>query len=395
MAIDLNFNEQQQLVQQTANEFFAANCGPSLARRYENSEDPYPRGLWGKMADLGWLGMSFPAEYDGLETTFLDMYALYIEMGRHLVPSPHLETVAICGELVAALGTDAQKRRILPAIGSGDAILSFAFTELDGLYGPEGVTLAAKPRGDGFVLSGTKTLVNYAGSANWLVVAARTGGTDAADGISLFLVDPKAAGVTLERTANMGGYPLHSVTFADVTVGADDVLGPVGGAWKTLDEVMMKAAVLQSAMIQGAGEQVLEITVGYAKDRVQFGEPIGKYQFVQRLVTDVAVEAANLRLLALYAAWKIDSGQPFLREAALAKAAASKAAAAMTFASHEVHAGIGFMNDYDLQLFTTRCKHWEYNLGDARYCLERAMDESEGKLTTFEAAPATREMVQA
>jgi acyl-CoA dehydrogenase len=384
MAIDLNFNEQQQLIRRTAAEFFTANCGPAVARKYENSEDPFPRDLWGKMADLGWLGMSFPAEYDGLETTFLDMYALYIEMGRHLAPSPHLDTVALCGELVAALGTDAQKKRILPRIGAGDAILSFAFMEPDGLYDPDGVTLAAKANGGGHVLNGVKTLVSYAGSANWMVVAARTGGTDDVEGITLFLVDPKAEGVSLERTSNMGGYPLHTVAFADVAVGPDEVLGPIGSAWTTLDAVMLKAGVLQSAMIQGAGEKVLEITVGYARDRVQFGEPIGKYQFVQRLVTDVAVEAANLRLLALHAAWKIDSAQPFAREASLAKAAASKAAAAMTFASHEVHAGIGFMNDYDLQLYTMRCKHWEYNLGDARHCLKRAMNESEGKLICFE-----------
>jgi alkylation response protein AidB-like acyl-CoA dehydrogenase len=190
----------------------------------------------------------------------------------------------------------------------------------------------------------------------------------------------------MERTVNMAGYPLYAVTFADVALSAADALGPIDRAWPALNEEMMKAAVLQSAMVIGAGERVLDITVGYAKERVQFGVPIGKHQAIQYLTTDVAIQGHTARLLALQAAWRIDSGRSFLREASLAKAAASKAAAGMTHASHEVHAGIGFMIDYELQLYTMRCKHWEYNLGDARYHLERAMVESEGRHTLFESA---------
>jgi len=134
--------------------------------------------------------------------------------------------------------------------------------------------------------------------------------------------------------------------------------------------------VLQAAMVVGAGERLLEMTADYAKTRVQFGTPIGRHQAVQYLTTDIMIDTQEVRLLALQAAWRIDTGQSFAREAALAKAAASKAIAHMTFASHEVHAGIGFMVDYDLQLYTQRGKHWEYNLGDRRHSLERAVRES-------------------
>jgi alkylation response protein AidB-like acyl-CoA dehydrogenase len=378
MAIDLRFDEQQRQVQDTANDFFAKNSPTSLARQYENSETPFPRDLWGKMAELGWLGMSFPEEYDGLACSFLDMYALYIEMGRHLVPSPHLDTVALGGNLVAELGSEAQKAKVLSAIASGEAIVSFAFMEPEGLYGPAGVALPARRAGDRFTLNGTKVLAGYAGSADWLVCPVRTGAGGGEAGVSVFLIDPKTAGISLERMTTMSGYPLYAVTFADVTVTAADALGPIDGAWPALHQVMMKAAVLQSAMVLGAGERILDMTVGYAKDRVQFGEPVGKHQAVQYLVTDIAIHCDLVRLQALQAAWRIDSGRSFLREASLAKGAASKAAAAMTFASHEVHAGIGFMIDYDLQLFTQRGKHWEFNLGDHRYHLERVVAESEG-----------------
>jgi alkylation response protein AidB-like acyl-CoA dehydrogenase len=377
MAIDLTFTEQQQIIQATARDVFEKHSPPALARRYENSEDEFPRDLWRRMAELGWLGIGFPAAYDGLECGFLDMYVLYIELGRHLVPSPHLDTVALGGALVDALGDEAQKTRILPAVARGEAILSLAIMEPDGLYGPAGVTLAARRRGEDFVLTGTKVLVAYARSADRLVCAARTGGQASdAHGISLFLIDPRAPGVTLERTPNMAGYPLYAVTFADVVVSGADGLGAVDEAWPVLDETMMKAAVLQSAMVVGAGERVLEMSADYAKTRVQFGQPIGKHQAVQYLVTDIAIHGHVARLLALQAAWRIDSGRSFLREASLAKAAASKAAAAMTFAAHEVHAGIGFMTDYDLQLYTQRGKHWEWNLGDHRHHLERVMAES-------------------
>ena len=375
MAIDLTFTEEQQLIWNTAKEFFAKRCPPELARKYENSAEEFPRELWKEIADLGWLGMNLPAEYDGLDCGFLDSYGIYVEAGRSLAPVPLLEAIGIGAALVARLGSDAQKQALLSAIAAGDKLVTLAIMEPDGAYGAAGVSLSAAERGDGYVLDGTKLLVACAGSAHRLIVAARTGGAGE-DGISLFLVDPKAAGVTVERTKNIGGYPLYAVTLSGVAVSGADVLGAVGKAWPATDEVLMKAAVLQSAMVIGAGERVLDFAVNYAKERVQFGQPIGKHQAVQYLCTDVAIALHSVSLLTLHAAWKIDAGQPFLREAALAKAAASKGMAKMTFAAHEVHAGIGFMIDYDLQLFTLRGKHWEFNLGDARHHLELAVDQT-------------------
>jgi alkylation response protein AidB-like acyl-CoA dehydrogenase len=377
MSIDLNFNEQQTLIQDTAREVFARHCPPALVRRFQDHPEEFPRDLWGRMAELGWLGMTLPAEYGGLDCAFLDSYVLYLELGRSLAPVPHLETVTLAGGLVAALGDARRKAGILRRIVGGEAIFTCALMEPDGLYGPAGIALPARRDGDRFLLNGTKVLVPYARSAEALICAVRTGAAASfEEGVSLFLVDPHAAGVTIEPTPGMSGHPLSAVAFDDVAVTAADALGPIGGAWPVLHETLMKAAVLQSAMIIGAGERVLEISVGYAKDRVQFGEPIGKHQAVQYLVTDIAIHAHNTRLLALQAAWRIEAGLPFLREASLAKAAASKAAAAMTFAAHEVHAGIGFMLDYDLQLYTQRAKYWESNLGDQRYHLERVMAET-------------------
>jgi alkylation response protein AidB-like acyl-CoA dehydrogenase len=294
-------------------------------------------------------------------------------MGRCLAPSPLLETAGLVGALIAELGDEDQKQAMLPAIAEGEAIYCLALMEPEGAFGPEGVTLCARRCGDDFVLNGVKVLVPYAATANRLVCVVRTDTADVEHGISLMIVDPAAKGVTLDLTPNIGGLPLHTVTFDDVTVQGGDVLGPVGDAWPALHRAINKAAVLQSVIVVGAGERLLEMSVDYAKTRQQFGHPIGKYQAVQYLATDIAIQLNLTRLLALQAAWRIDAGHPFGREAALAKAAASKAAAEMTFAAHELHAGIGFMVDYDLQLYTRRAKYWESYLGDARFHLECAM----------------------
>ena len=203
MSIDLNFNEQQQLIQNTAREFFQKHCPIDVVRRAEKADEEYPADLWRGMADLGWLGITFPEAYGGLGCSFLDLYALYGELGRSLAPVPHLECVALAGTLVAELGSETQKAEWLPRIAAGEAILTPALMEPDGLYGPDGVTLSARRDGDNFLLNGVKLLVAYAKSADRLVCAARIGTGDGAAGVSLFLVDPKAPGVSLEKTTNM------------------------------------------------------------------------------------------------------------------------------------------------------------------------------------------------
>ena len=376
MGIDFNLTEEQELIGSTANEFFEKHCPPALVREYESNSSDFPKALWEQMAGLGWLGMPFPERYGGLDLAVLDMVPLYVELGRHLVPCPVLDTVALAGSLICALGSEDRKKALLPGIARGDSTIASAIMEPDGGYGPEAIQLKATRNGTGFLLNGTKVLVACAHSADKLLCAVRTATGVNEHGISLFLVDPRAPGATIERTPNIAGYPLYAIAFENVPVTEDAVLGEVDSAWPALYETSMKAAVLQSAMVVGAGERLLAMTTDYAREREQFGRPIGTHQAVQYLCSDIAIHCHQTRLLTLQAAWRIDSDRSFLREAALAKASASRGAAAMTFAAHEVHAGIAFVNDYDLQLYTRRAKHWEYNLGDLRYHLDRACAES-------------------
>ena len=370
--IDLEFDEQQVLLQQSARTFFASECPLSRVRELEHSELGYSPDLWKKMAALDWAGLSLPKTQGGAGGSLLDLYVLYLELGRALVPSPHLGSSVIAAETLARAGSAAQQR-CLSQIASGDLIVSPALMEAEGDYGAEAVQLAAAPTAaGGHRLDGAKLLVPYAHVADQLLVLARTG--PAPDATTLFLVKADKKGVDIEGLDNTAGYPLFAVRFDAVELSADAVVGAEGAGWETLKPALDRASVLQCAEIVGAGEAVLEMAIDYAKQREQFGQAIGKFQAVQYLCSDIAIDLHLSSLLARQAAWRVDEGLPHQVELALANAQASEAAQRMVRQAHEVFAGHGFMLETDLQLYTRRAKYWQYNLGEARYHFEAAVD---------------------
>ena len=365
--MDLSFNEQQRALQKTAREFLESNCPMTQVRELEESDLGYSTELWKQMADLQWLGITFPERYGGAEGGMLDLYVVYQAMGRTLTPSPHLACF-VAGETLLRGGNDEQRQRALSAIAKGDLVISPALLEPSGVYGAEGIEMAAAQSNGGFRLNGTKLLVPYAHVAGYVLCAARTRrGDEPSDGITLFLVDANTAGLTIEPLKNIAGYKLFALTFDNVAVPDSAVVGTVDEGWAPLSEALDRAAVLQCAEIVGAAEAVLEMVVNYAKERVQFGRPIGQYQAVQYLCSDIAIDMHLTGLLSKQAAWRIDQGLPFQEEAAIANAYASKAVQHLVHQGQEVHAGVAFMLEHDMQMYTRRAKHWQLNLGDSRY----------------------------
>ncbi len=377
MAIDLSLNERQRDLQTAAHQVFSAQCPTSTIREIEAGEVGYQPDLWADMAARGWLGLTLPSAFGGSDGDFLDYYPLYEEMGRFLVPGPHLDTVALAADAILEAGSEAHRERVLPAIASGQCLVSVAHLEPSGSFGPAGVAATATRRNGQFAVSGTKLLVALADSADYFLVTARTGASANGDGLTLLLVEAGSKGVSCTRLVNIAGGSLFEVAFDEVQVPADAVVGEVDGGWAVFSRSATKAAVLQTASMVGAARAVLDMTNQYAQDRHQFGVPIGSYQAVQYMVSDILVDLHRVDLLAKQAAYRIDAKRPFGREAAMAIAFGKKAAAHLNRQAHEVHAGIGFMAEYDLQLFSRRSKFWENNLGDARYHQEqlaRAID---------------------
>ncbi len=365
--MDILIPDEQQQLRDVARDFFAARSPLPAVRELEGSQAGYSDPMWQEMAILDWLRLGHPESAGGAGGGLLDLVMLYLELGRSLAPTPHLPAAVISAALLTAGGPGA--RQLRDQVLAGHAMVVPAITEESGEACPAGVQLRAIAAAGGYRLDGTKLLVPFADSAGHVIVAARTAA--GSDGITLLLLESGTPGLSAERLPNIAGYPLYALAFDSVLAGADAVLGDAGQGWALLGPVLDRAAVLRSAEIAGAGERLLELSVGYAQTRVQFGKPIGQYQAVQYLCSDIAIAAHLSLLFALHAAGRADSGLSWRREAAMAKARASRAARHIARSAQEVHAGVAFMLETDIQLYTRRLKHWELDLGDDRFHRER------------------------
>ena len=347
-----------------ARQLFEARCPLATVRALEDDERGYLPELWAEMASLDWLSLTYPESLGGSGGTLVDLSVIYQAFGRTLVPSPHLPSAVIVGETLAR-EPGHRHADLLADMVSGASVVVPALLEQDTSFGSDAITMPATVTSDGYRLDGTKLLVPFANSASQLLVVTRSEAPP--DGVTLLLVDPQAPGVTVERMANIAHAPLFAVAFDGVQVDSDAVVGEVGRGWSLLSPGIERATVLRCAEIVGAGERLLEMSVDYALQRRQFGKPIGQFQAVQYLCTDIAIDTHLTALLLRQAAWRLDNGVPARREVALAKAYASRAVQRIVHSAHEVHAGVAFMLEADIQLYTRRAKNWEFDLGEARY----------------------------
>jgi len=366
--MDFALSEEQEMLRNMSRDFLVNECPKSLVREMEEDEKGYSPELWKKMAELGWMGLVFPEEYGGEGLNFLDLTVLIEELGRALVPGPYLSTVVYCGLSILAAGTDEQKREFLPKIAKGDLTLSLALTEPSATWDAAGVTVAAVPEGDDFVISGTKLFISDAHVADYLLCVARTKESgDKEDGITLFLVDAKSPGISCTPLKTIASDRQFEVVFDKVRVPRKNMLGEPDHGWAVITEMLPKAMLAQCALMVGGAQQVLEMTVNYAKERVQFGRPIGSFQAIQHKCADMAIDVDGCRFITYQAAWKLSEGLPCALEVSMAKAWVSEAYRRTCVEGHQIHGGIGFIKDHDMQLYYRRAKASELMFGDADY----------------------------
>ena len=371
--MNFGFNEEQELLRNTARKFFENECGSDTVRRLMETPEGISAELWKKLAEQGWLGLIYPEQYDGTGLGLVDLVVLMEEMGRAVAPGPYFSTVLLGGLAILEAGSDAQKKEWLPRIAAGDKRVTLAWMEPSAQLGPAGVTLTAVKRGETFTLSGTKLFVHDAHTADALVVAARTRPGAGADGVSLFLLPKGASGleVTLLPTMDQTR-KLCEVACSDVTVGADALLGAAGAGWAPLSRVLDRATVALCAEMCGGAQKVLDMTVEYAKIRQAFGRPIGSYQGVKHRAADMLVDVENSKSITYYAAWALDEGSPEAPLAvSMAKAYVSDAYRRVAAAGIQLHGGIGFTWEHDLHLYFKRAKGSEFTFGDATHHRER------------------------
>jgi alkylation response protein AidB-like acyl-CoA dehydrogenase len=366
--MELTFSQEQQMLRDTVRGMLAAHSPVEVVRKMEDDPIGYPAELWRKLAELGLLGLTLPERYGGADLTTLDAAILYEEMGRALAPSPHFVSAVLSAGVIAAAGSQAQRDEWLPRIASGEAIITPAWLEPQGGYGPAGVRLVAADDGKQIRLTGTKRHVAFARAATRLLVLARTGRGER--DVDLFLVDPKDARVGLLQQHTMASDTQYQATFDGVAVAKSERIGPAGSGWTTWDGVMHDGIILLAAQAIGGAERALEMTVDYAKMRKQFDKPLGAFQAIAHYLADAVTQVDGGKTLVYEAAWARSTGRPVDRLAPMAKLFACQTFRDVTAMAEQVHGGLGFTVEFDIQLYFRRAKQLQLSWWDSRYLEE-------------------------
>ena len=359
------------MLRRTAREFLEANCPTTLVRELEATAKGYSPALWEQMAGLGWMGLALPIEHGGEGGDAVDQLALSEEMGRALLPSPYMISAVACGQLVSLAGNAFQREEILPQLAQGKLTMSLALHE-DGVgFGEEQFSTKVVPKDGGYRLNGVKTFVPYAASADTLICAAR--GPES-EGVTLCLVSRKAPGVVIDPLASIAGYPQARVEFSDVELADDEILGCVGEGGDALAKALEWATLVQCGEMVGRCRKILEMVIDYAKNRVQFGRPIGAFQAIQHQLADLRVAVDAAELLTYRAVCSMAEGHACAEEIALAKASVDEMSRLSTVVGHGVYAGISYTVEHDMQLYSARNKLAEAESGGTLAQIDRIAD---------------------
>jgi alkylation response protein AidB-like acyl-CoA dehydrogenase len=359
-----DLTDEQQAIKSTAHDFLAARYRSERIRELAESENGFEQSDWGEMAELGWPGLALPEEWGGQGLGNVELAVLFEEMGYALAPSP-LFSNTIVGLALALCGSDDQRERFLRPLAAGKLRGTPALWDAGTAAAPGEFTMEARADGDGVVLDGEKVLTMDAAAADFLMVAT-------ADG-RRHLVERGAAGVTVTPATSIDlTRRLYSVHFDSVTVAAEDTM-PASG--EDYFPVLHRLCVALAAESTGIAQRTMEMAVSYAKDRQQFGRPIGSYQAVSHRCAQMLLETENARSAVFGAAWAADAEPASLPLAAsMAKAYASDAGWRVPDASIQVHGGIGFTWEHDLHFFLKRGRANAAMFGDAKWHRERVAD---------------------
>jgi alkylation response protein AidB-like acyl-CoA dehydrogenase len=359
------FSEEQEELRRTVRQFLDQKSPEAEVRRLMETDEGYDVAVWKQMGEqLGLQGLAIPEEYGGSGYGYIELIVILEEMGRRLLAAPYFSSVVLAANTLLTAGDDAAKKAHLPGIATGETIATLAFTEESGRWDEAGITATATQSGDSWTISGTKSYVLDGHVADLILVAARTGA-----GVSIFAVPSDAAGLTRTLLATMDQTRKQAkLDFADTPA---TLVGTDGAGWATIERVLDLAAVALAAEQVGGAQFVLDMAVQYAKDRIQFGRPIGSFQAIKHKCADMLLEVESAKSAAYYAGWcaaELNDELPSV--AALAKAYCSEAYFHATAENIQIHGGIGFTWEHPAHLYFKRAKSSELLFGDPAYWRE-------------------------
>jgi alkylation response protein AidB-like acyl-CoA dehydrogenase len=360
--VNFAFSEEQEELRKVVKDFLNAKSSEATVRELMETESGYDQAVWTQMAEqMGLQGLIIPEEFGGSGYSYVELIVVLEEMGRRLLCAPYFSTVVLAANTLLHSGDDAAKKDLLPGIASGETIATVAFTEPNGKWDASGIEAVATKSGDGYAISGTKSFVLDGHTANLIIVAALLDGS-----VSLFAVDGDASGLTRTALSTMDQTRKQAkLELADVPA---RLIGTAGEGWTVLERVLDLAAVGLAAEQVGGAQECLEMAVQYAKDRVQFGRPIGSFQAIKHKCADMLLEVESAKSAAYYAGWcaaELNDELPSV--ASLAKSYCSEAYFHTTAENIQIHGGIGFTWEHPAHLYFKRAKSSELLFGDPTY----------------------------
>ena len=361
--MDLTLTEQQNMLHQVIHDLRERDFNKAALVAIDAGRESVET-LWPSLVSVGILGSLIPEEYGGAGGSLTDTAVIYEELGRGPVPGPHLSSGVLAALVLLEAGTPEQKQELLPAIASGERTFALAVTEENYGWGADFIRTPARINGDDYALSGTKLYVHDAVEATDLIVAARMeNGTT-----GLLLVDVSRGGVASRALPGFAS-SLCEISMLGLRVPRTSLIGDgEADGWAVLERVFQKAQLVLSAYQVGGLSEVFDMSLSYSQTRQQFGQPIGRFQRVQDHVIDIVNHLDAARWTTYEALWKVDTGQPDAVAAMhTAAAVASEAYYYGCNSAHDVHAGLGIVQEYGLTLHTKLSRTLYHYLGSPRY----------------------------
>jgi acyl-CoA dehydrogenase len=370
----LVLTEDQLMFRDSAKRFAAQRAPVAQLRKLRDDNDAvgFSREVWKEMADMGWAGVLVPEEYGGVGFGHVGAGLIAEEIGRNLSSTPLLSTAVLGVTALLKGGTAAQKEALLPQVVAGDVVLAFAADERS-RHAPYAVSTRSSGSAGKFKLNGKKIHVLDGHVADQLIVSARTSGdVESRDGITLYLVDPKASGVTVTRVKNVDGRNSATIEFRDVSVSADDALGAPDKGAAILDSVLDAGRAVLAAELLGVAAESFERTLSYLRDREQFGVKIGTFQGLQHRAAHLFCEIELVRSVVLRTLQALDGQeQSSASLVCLAKGKSSDIARIATNEAVQMHGGIGMTDEFDIGFFMKRARAAAETFGDSYYHTDR------------------------
>lgn len=351
--MDFNLTSEQEMLKNTARGFLAKECTPSMIRQMTGDDKGLILELHKKISELGWLGLDMPEMYGGFGGGFLDVCILTCEMGRVCFLGPFFSTGILAKYTILEAGSEDQKENLLPDLVDGQTIICMAVNEEDVRRTGRAVRTTAKLDDGDYIIDGNKHAVLDSDMANFLIVLANSGESEeAGDKANLFLVDATSEGLTMDCLESATLEKQWGVNFKKVKVPVDHLIGEIGKGKEYMAKPLLKAASAKCTEMVGGAQSVLDLTVQYAKERQQFGQPIGSFQVLQHYFADMMMDIKGVELVSFQAAWEIDQGLSAHEDVAIAKAWAVSAYKRVCLMSHKIHGAIGFTEEHDLHLYS-------------------------------------------